>query len=119
MIVMAKPTITELVEKVVDLAQQDPTRRAHRPEVYERHAPHVYGGHHNTMLAELLDLGAALEQSYHWNTSRTGELLTSFQYRIVTPGDRARVEWLDRVLQGEDVGMSRRDAVNAAGLVPR
>lgn len=114
-----KTTIADLVEQVVVLAQAAPEQKAVRSPMYDGQAPHVLGGRPNTMIAEALQLGAALEKSYHYNTSTTAELLQSMHYRWATDGDMRLVAWLDAVLAAEDAGNTRRDAIRQAGPVPR
>jgi hypothetical protein len=71
------------------------------------------------MLAEVLSLGAALEKSFEWNTADVPTMLASLDYRVVTHHDQERTAWMGRVLDAEARGFNRRDAIRAAGEVPR
>ncbi|MDJ0006480.1 hypothetical protein [Gordonia alkanivorans] len=117
---MSEPrNIAAVVERVVNLAHDNPKHAATCSLAYGNKAPHIYGGEPNTMIAVVLELGAALERGLAWNVAPASTLLRSLNHRWATPADVARVEWLDRVVEAEQGGATRLDAIRAAGEVPR
>ncbi|QMU19037.1 hypothetical protein [Gordonia rubripertincta] len=112
-------TLTNIVSRTVDLANADPDRAATVSAAYGGKAPHIVGGQPNTMIAEILELGPALERGLAWNVATASALLRSLNHHWATPRDVARAAWLDRVLDAEQSGKTRREAISAAGVVPR
>ncbi|QAY05790.1 hypothetical protein SEA_VASANTI_52 [Gordonia phage Vasanti] len=112
-------TLADIVEQVVDLAHQEPDRAATLSAPYGQRAPHVWESKANTMIAEILDLGAAMERGLAWNIAPASTLLRSMNHRWATPADVARADWLDDVLKAEQSGSTRLEAIRAAGEVPR
>ncbi|UVF60331.1 hypothetical protein SEA_MURP_57 [Gordonia phage Murp] len=117
---MAEPrTLVDVVERVVTLAHHNPDAAAIVSQAYGNKAPHILDGQPNTMIAGVLELGPALERGLSWNIAPASTLLRSLNHRWATPSDVARAEWLDRVVEAEQSGATRLDAIRAAGEVPR
>ncbi|QFG09682.1 hypothetical protein PBI_PIPP_58 [Gordonia phage Pipp] len=117
---MTEPrTLADVVERVVTLAQYDPDACAIVSPAYGSKAPHILDGKPNTMIAGVLELGAALERGLSWNVAPASTLLRSLNHRWATPADVARADWLDRVVEAEQSGVTRLDAIRTAGEVPR
>ncbi|UVK58995.1 hypothetical protein SEA_KAPPAFARMDELTA_57 [Gordonia phage KappaFarmDelta] len=117
---MTEPrTLAAVVERVVNLAHHEPDGFAICSPAYGNKAPHILDGQPNTMIAGVLELGPALERGLSWNVAPASTLLRSLNHRWATPADVARAEWLDRVVEAEQSGATRKDAIRAAGEVPR
>ncbi|AOE44075.1 hypothetical protein SEA_CAROLANN_58 [Gordonia phage CarolAnn] len=117
---MAEPrTLADVVERVVTLAHHNPDAAPVVSAAHGHKAPHILDGQPNTMIAGVLELGPALERGLSWNVAPASTLLRSLNHRWATPADVARAEWLDRVVEAEQSGATRLDAIRVAGEVPR
>ncbi|QBG78529.1 hypothetical protein SEA_HITTER_56 [Gordonia phage Hitter] len=117
---MTEPrNLADVVERVVTLAHHNPESTPVCSAAYGNKAPHILDGQPNTMIASVLELGAALERGLAWNIAPASTLLRSLNHRWATPADVARADWLDRVVTAEQSGATRIAAIRAAGEVPR